>query len=73
MGRSPVEIIKTAYENKMSHIARDTGLDYQTLRKNRLKEDRIGLMTLNELWLLQRHRHFSDEEVLQIARYKAEG
>ena len=72
MGRSPVEIIKTAYENKMSHIARDTGLDYQTLRKNRLKEDRIGTMTLNEFWLIQRHRHFSDEEVLQIARYKAD-
>lgn len=66
---TPVQIIKKAYGN-IKNISRDTGLDYQTLRKNRMKEDRIGNMTLNELWLIQRYRDFTDEELLTIATYK---
>lgn len=68
-GVTPVQIIKKAYGN-IKNISRDTRLDYQTLRKNRLKEDRIGNMTLNELWLIQRYRDFTDEELLAIATYK---
>ena len=67
---TPVQIIKKAY-GSIINISRDTGLDYQTLRRFRMKEDRIGNMTLNELWLILRHGQFTDEEVLEIARWKA--
>lgn len=67
---TPVEIIKSAYGN-IRNISRDTGLDYQTLRKNRLRDERIGSMSLNELWLLQRHACFTDEDILTIARWGA--
>lgn len=67
---TPVEIIKKAFGN-IKNISRETGLDYQTLRKNRMKDTRIGSMTLNEFWLIQRHAHFTDEELLMIARWKA--
>lgn len=67
---TPVEIIKKVYGN-IANISRDTGMDYQRLRKLRMKDDRIGTMTLNELWCLQRHAYFTDEEILEIARWKA--
>lgn len=67
---TPVEIIKRAY-GSIRNISRDTGLDYQTLRKNRLRDERIGSMSLNELWLLQRHAHFADEDILTIAKWGA--
>lgn len=67
---TPVEIIKKAY-GSIKNISRETGLDYQTLRKNRMKDSRIGSMTLRELWLLERHAHFTDEDLLTIARWKA--
>ena len=67
---TPVQIIKKAYGN-IRNISRDTGLDYQTLRKNRMKDDRIGSLSLNELWLLERHADFTDEEILLIAKWGA--
>lgn len=68
---SPVEIIKRAY-GSMREISRLTGLSYETLRKNRMTDSRIGSMTLNEFWNLQRHAYFTDEEILTIAKWRAE-
>lgn len=65
-----VKIIKTAYKrngikNDMD-ICRETGLNYDRFHKRRMKD--IGSMRLNELWLLQRHAHFTDEELLQLIK-----
>lgn len=64
------QIIKTAYKrigikNDME-ICREIGLDYNRFHKRRMKD--IGSMRLEELWLLQRHAHFTDEELLQLIR-----
>lgn len=66
---TPVQILKRAYNNNIAAMARDTGIKYQTLYKLRLTDERIGTLTLNEFWALQRHGYYTDEEVLQIARY----
>ena len=69
---TPIEIIKKAYDGKISNIARETGISYDRLRKSRLKnDDTLGTMTLNEFWRIQRHGWFTGEEVMQIARWKA--
>ena len=47
-------------------ISRETGMDYNRLHKRRMKH--IGSMRLDELWLLQRHAHFTDEELLQLIK-----
>lgn len=64
------QIIKTAYKrigikNDME-ICREIGLDYNRFHKRRMKD--IGSMRLEELWLLQRHAHFTDEELLQLIK-----
>lgn len=68
MSRS--KIIRTAYKrigikNDME-ICREIGLDYNRFHKRRMKD--IGSMRLEELWLLQRHAHFTDEELLQLIK-----
>lgn len=65
----PVEILKKAYGGNIAAMARDTGIKYQTLYKLRLTDERIGSMTLSELWALQRHGYYTDDEILEIARY----
>lgn len=65
---NPIEIIKKPY-GSIKQIARDTGLDYQTLRRFRLKEGHLGRMTLAEFWQIQRHGYFTDEELLEICKW----
>ena len=66
---TPCEIIKKSY-GSIKEISRSTGMNYETLVKNRIKDDKIGSLTLNELWILQRHGNFTDEEILNIAKWK---
>ena len=54
--------------NSERAISRVTGIPYPTLNRNRLKPDMIGNMTLAELWNMQRHAYFTDEELLRIAK-----
>lgn len=68
---TPCEIIKAVF-GSIREISRSTGMNYETLVKNRMKDDKIGTLTLSEFWLLQRHGEFSDEEVLQIAKWRSE-
>ena len=67
---TPIQIIKKSY-GSIREASRQTGLSYETLVKNRMKDNKIGNMTLNELWLLQRHGDFSDSELLQIIKWRA--
>ena len=64
------QIIRDAYKragikNDME-ICRETGLHYDKFHKRRMKD--IGDMRFREFWLLQRHAHFTDEEILEIVR-----
>lgn len=63
-------IIREAYRrigiNSDKEICETIGLDYNRFHKRRMKD--IGSMRLNELWLLQRHAHFTDEELLQLIK-----
>lgn len=68
---TPVQIIKSAY-GSIREISRSTGMSYETLVKNRMKDNKIGSMTLNELWLLQRHGEFSDSDLLTIIKWRAD-
>ena len=67
---TPCEIIKKAYNGNIKQISRDTGIDYQRLRRLRLSDDRIASMTLGEWWMILKHGNFTDQEILNIAKWK---
>jgi len=52
-------------------ISNELGMEYKRLHYRRLND--IGSLTLNELWLMQRHGCFTDEDILQIAKEGGEG
>ena len=70
MNESRAGIIRTAFKRTGVKsdlaISQELGMDYKKLHYRRMKD--IGAMTLNELWLLQRHAYFTDQELLEIVR-----
>lgn len=49
-------------------ICRETGMEYKKLHIRRMKD--IGSFTLAELWMMQRHGAFTDEDLLEIVKEK---
>lgn len=64
------EIIRRAYrragiESDLA-ISNELGMEYKRLHCRRLND--VGSITLAELWLMQRHGAFTDEDLLEIVK-----
>lgn len=68
------DIIRQAFKrsgiNSDLAICQEIGFDYKKFHFRRMNNP--GTLTLNELWLLQRHTTFTDEEILGIAKFSKE-
>ena len=47
-------------------ISNELGMEYKRLHCRRLND--VGSITLAELWLMQRHGAFTDEDLLEIVK-----
>lgn len=68
MNRSNIirEAFKRAGIKSDLAISNELGMEYKKLHFRRLND--VGSITLAELWLMQRHGAFTDEEILKIAK-----
>ena len=68
MNRSSIirEAFKRAGIKSDLAISNELGMEYKRLHCRRLND--VGSITLAELWMMQRHGNFTDEEVLEIAK-----
>lgn len=67
---TPAEVIRKVFKRdgmkSVKAIARTTGINYDQLRRVRMKDP--GSIRLRELWLMQKYAYFTDEELLQIIK-----
>lgn len=52
-------------------ISNELGMEYKRLHCRRLND--VGSITLAELWLMQRHGAFTDEDLLEIVKEGGKG
>ena len=73
MNRSTIirEVFKRAGIKSDLAISNELGMEYKRLHFRRLND--IGSLTLAELWLMQRHGCFTDEDLLQIVKEGGDG
>ena len=68
MNRSNIirEAFKRAGIKSDLAISNELGMEYKRLHSRRLND--VGSITLAELWLMQRHGAFTDEDLLEIVK-----